>query len=449
MSATKPLQLLPFPTAVFPKPLREYIEHGSSQNYPEDFVGAALLACLATAIGASHELEVNANWHEPTTLFIAIVGDAGVRKSSSLNYAMKAIRVRQKQQIQAHMLAAQQYDEQMRQAKADKNLCSLPEPPSGEQTIVEDATVEALIGLLAQNPRGLLNFRDELASWTRDLNRYRAGSDEQRWLSLWSAGSITYNRKTQAPLFVDRPVVSVLGGLQPAVLSEVFGHGKSENGFSDRVLFAYPDPIARCVVKVSVPITIREDYASVFERLFALSDSSDGGGEYTPHLLPLDHEAQAVFEQWSDDYINRKINDPNTPAREKGVLSKLEAYLLRFALILHITAYVCKEEGSCKVISASSIYRAMRLIEYFKSQYDKIAATSSPLPDADKVINWIREKGGTVTKREIYRAKMGGLDTEAKTTAFILEYVGLGILVSEEVPQTRGGAPQTVVTLLI
>ena len=84
MSAAKSPSLLPFPTAVFPKPLREYIEHGSSQNYPEDFVGAGLLACLATAIGASHALEVNANWHEPTTLFIAIVGDAGVRKSSSL-----------------------------------------------------------------------------------------------------------------------------------------------------------------------------------------------------------------------------------------------------------------------------------------------------------------------------------------------------------------------------
>ncbi|WP_426061205.1 DUF3987 domain-containing protein [Hymenobacter sp. B1770] len=449
MNAAKSSSLLTFPTSVFPKPLREYIEHGSSQNYPDDFVGAALLACLATAIGASHELEVNANWHEPTTLFIAIVGDAGVRKSSSLNYAMKAIRTRQKQQIQAHMLAIQQYDEQMRQAKANKDSCALPELPSGEQTIVEDATVEALIGLLAQNPRGLLNFRDELASWTRDLNRYRAGSDEQRWLSLWSAGSITYNRKTQAPLFVERPVVSVLGGLQPAVLSEVFGQGKSENGFSDRVLFAYPNPIARCVVKVSVPITIREAYASVFERLFALSHISDGDSEYAPHLIPLDHEARAAFEQWSEDYINRKINDPNTPAREKGVLSKLEAYLLRFALILHITAYVCKEEGSCEAISASSICRAMRLVEYFKSHYDKIAASSSPLPDTDKVINWIREKGGTVTKRDIYRAKVGGLDTQAKATAFILDHVGLGVLVAEEVPQKHGGPSQTVVHLLI
>ena len=449
MSAAKSPSLLSFPTSVFPKPLREYIEHGATQNFPEDFVGAALLASLATAIGASYELEVNATWREPTTLFIAIVGDAGVRKSSSLNYAMKAIRTRQKQQIQAHMLAVQQYEDQVRQAKADKDSSALPEPPSGEQTIVEDATVEALIGLLAQNPRGLLNFRDELASWTRDLNRYRAGSDEQRWLSLWSAGSITYNRKTQAPLFVERPVVSVLGGLQPAVLNEMFGNGKSENGFSDRVLFAYPDPILRCVVKSNVPITIREAYASVFDRLFALSHHIDENGEYAPNLLPLDTEARAVFEQWNDDYINRKINDPNTPAREKGVLSKLEAYLLRFALILHITAYVCKEEGSCEAISASSIHRAMRLVEYFKSHYDKIAATSSPLPDADKVINWIREKDGLVTKRDIYRAKVGGLDTEAKAAAFILEYVGLGVLVTEEVPQRHGGPPQTVVHLLI
>lgn len=446
MSAAKSVSLLSFPTAVFPKPLRDYIEHGSSQNYPEDFVGAALLACLATAVGASHELEVTANWHEPATLFIAIVGDAGVRKSSSLNYAMKALRTRQKQQIQKHLLLQQQYDEQVRQAKADKVSGALPEPPKGEQTIVEDATVEALISLLAQNQRGLLNFRDELASWTRDLNRYRPGSDEQWWLSLWSAGSITYNRKTQAPLFVERPVVSVLGGLQPSVLNEVFSHGKNENGFSDRILFAYPNPIPRCVVKVSVPIIIREAYARVFERLFALSNLS---GEDTPHLLQLDKEARTVFEQWSDDYINRKINDSNTPSREKGVLSKLEAYLLRFALILHITAYACKEEESCEAISVSSVYRAIRLVEYFKSHYDKIASISSPIPDADKVINWIREKGGTVTKRDIYRSKVGGLDTEAKAAVFIEEHVGLGVMVTHQVPQERGGPPQTVVNLLI
>jgi hypothetical protein len=438
-----------FPTAIFPKPIREYIESASTLNFPLDFVGAAMLPALSIAIGASFELAVNDNWREPPMLFVALIGDAGVRKSPSLGYAIRAIRDRQREQAKVFENASKDYRELLRRAKAEREPQALPEPPQAKQTVVEDATVEALITLLSQNRRGVLNYRDELASWTLDLNRYRAGSDEQRWLSIWSAGAITYNRKTQSSLFVERPIVSVLGGMQPAVLGELFNHGKSENGFSDRILFAYPDPIKRCVVRGNVPPIVVERYKKVFDRLFALEPLIEEEGEYAPHLLRLDEEARAVFEHWNEEFVNRRINDPNTLSREKGVLSKLEAYTLRFALILHMTAYVCGDEPSSEWVSATSMHKAIRLTDYFKANYEKITSTISPVPDADKVIDWIRLKEGPVTKRDIYRAKVGGLDTEAKATAFIQEQVGLGILVAYDIPQERGGRPQTVVELLI
>jgi hypothetical protein len=75
------------------------------------------------------------------------------------------------------------------------------------QLYTTDATLEALIQLLHQNPRGLLFVRDELTAWVLGMNQYRGGrgADRQQWLSLWNGADLIVHRKirqevTAAPI---------------------------------------------------------------------------------------------------------------------------------------------------------------------------------------------------------------------------------------------------------
>ena len=107
-----------------------------------------------------------------------------------------------------------------------------------------DTTVEALVGILQDNPRGLLVYRDELAGWVRSMDQYKGGkgSDRQHWLNLWSTDEVVVDRKSRMgePIILAKPFVSLFGGIQPAMLGEL--RAGMEDGLMDRFLFAYPAP---------------------------------------------------------------------------------------------------------------------------------------------------------------------------------------------------------------
>lgn len=443
-------QSLPFPTDVFPAPVREYIESAALLNYPLDFVGMGALVALGTAIGDTHRIQVKVGWQEPPILFAAIVGNAGVRKTAALTYALAPLRKRQKTLALIYEQELEAHRQELRRLKGQK---SEEEPPAGPrplQVITENFTTEALIALLHTNPRGLLCCRDELASWTRDMNRYAQGSDEQQWLSLWSAQPITYNRKSQSErLFVPSPVVSVIGGIQPGVLAELFGSGKSINGFSDRILFCWPDPITRRFVDEEVPPFVLERYERVFEKLFALTSDSGFDDQPCPHLVKLSPEARQCFIAWNERCINAVLNDPSVPPRVQSVLAKLEAYSLRFALILHLTRCVYGEETGL-MVSLTTMEAALRIVDYFTQQAHKVLALMDhkPTSTTDRALAWIRERGGQITKRELYRSRVGGITSEERASAFFQEIEAQGIGTVSIDPSTHGGPPTERLTLL-
>lgn len=72
----------PFPLEALPGPLREVVQTVSDMvNCPIDFVGVAMLAASATAIGNSRQVELKETWRVGCRLYLAVVGDPGTRKS--------------------------------------------------------------------------------------------------------------------------------------------------------------------------------------------------------------------------------------------------------------------------------------------------------------------------------------------------------------------------------
>ena len=83
----------PFPTAVMPEPVREFVMAGARAiGCDESYVALPLLTVLAAAIGNTRRIELKRDWTVPATLWAALVGESGTSKTPAFKLAMRFIR---------------------------------------------------------------------------------------------------------------------------------------------------------------------------------------------------------------------------------------------------------------------------------------------------------------------------------------------------------------------
>ena len=92
--------------------------------------------------------------------------------------------------------------------------------------------------MLADNPRGVLVFRDELTAWSRSMDQYKGkGSDRQFWLSCWGGSDVIVDRKVNSEsLLIQNPFVCVLGSFTPEMISELLESEGRRDGTLERFL---------------------------------------------------------------------------------------------------------------------------------------------------------------------------------------------------------------------
>ena len=189
---------------------------------------------------------------------------------------------------------------------------------------VSDITLEQLAQVTNTNPpkRGLLLHRDELAAWVLAMNQYRGGrgTDKQSWVSIWSGEPWVVDRKTANDTYVDEPFACVLGGIQPDVLPELATN--REDGFVDRVLFCYPEPITPTWPKNEFNLGSFVTYDGVYRKLLNAEPAEVRPTEY----------ATTAFGQWYDAWY-AYLNAHDWGAG-RGARAKMPRYCARFALIL-------------------------------------------------------------------------------------------------------------------
>jgi hypothetical protein len=235
---------------------------------------------------------------------------------------------------------------------------------------VNDTTVEALIPILRDNPRGVLQERDEIAGWIASFDQYRSGrgADRQFWLSVWSGRPVQVDRKGHSgrPLAAPRPLVSVVGGIQPDVLPELAG-GR-EDGMLERFLIAFPRPLNARYSTAEISEAAQSNYRDLFARLRSLHLGTDDYGDPMPKAVTF---APDALEAWIDAY-NAHRDEMGAPWLQPGLRaawSKLEAYLLRLTLICACCRFVSgAEDGEAtpERVESKDVLRAVVMLDYFK-----------------------------------------------------------------------------------
>ena len=359
-----------FPVDTIPEPAKTFIEKVAiALPVAPALVALPVLATVAGAIGNARAIEIKGGWVEPVLLYGATVGDPGVMKSPALAHAVTPLLQRQSKD---------------------------------RRTWTSDTTVEKLAELLRDNPRGLLLYRDELSGWIGSMNQYKQGhgADRQFYLTAWNGNPYTVDRKAnKEEITLPRPFIGVIGSIQPDIVPRLYDKNGRDDGFIQRILFAWPEPIPVRMKDEEITREVKETYAGLISGLLAL-EMKNGW----PVILGLEKDAFELFRRWHDSHMAEL--GTQSPLFD-GFVSKLKGYCPRLALLNALMTNL-----AATTVPIRSVEAAIEQINYFKAQAMKVCRSVG----VGKAVNWDPVEGcvketlakvtlkGVTKKRDLQRS---------------------------------------------
>jgi hypothetical protein len=398
-----------FPIDIFPEPIQSYIlECNQTLDSSIDYMGCSMLWLISVVVGNSIQIEVKKGWNETATIWLAVVGKAGLGKTPSIHNIIKPLLSANNKEIKNYIKQSEKFEYYDKLSAKEKKEHEEIQKPVKTQFIANDITIEALVELHQENKNSIGVFKDELAGWFKDMNKYREGSDLEFWLSTWSGKAISLNRKTARSSFVDKPLVSVLGGIQPSILNAFYTEDNKDNGFMDRMLLSYPSlEIENWNDNEMNYDTIQWYYDSIisfYETIKHKVVEYDDDGDIKPKIAVIGKDAKKEWIRVFNEYTSIQNSDEENEYM-KSMLPKQKSYLPRFALL--INAFDSFFDIECKsnalVISKESIIKAEKLSKYFIAMAKKIKVNSIETNEIKTIIQSNKKKSIKEQFIELYK----------------------------------------------
>ena len=403
-----------FPMDVFPTVIQEVINEyrkASPMLSAEHFCSAILSVC-SLAIGNTIKIKVKNRWTQPVSLYVAMVSGSGEGKTPIFNLSLSPIYKIKRQQMEEYIHNCVKYEELKSEAK--ENGGDPPQPPINFQLTASDTTQEGLADILMNNKRGLLLKRDELGGWLKDLDRYNKGGQEEFYNEIWNVKSIDINRKTDGYKSIEKPFVTIFGGIQPFILSELTNAQNVANGFIARFCFSMPSctkfkPLTEYeaneanLVKYErfVQNLYSQTHTVSIEHINAANTPYPVGMRLVQGVLEMTNEAKAIYFEYHNSKTKQISQTSNQ--MEKNGISKLRDYCLRFALILQLVDAVAngreiKKVGSIndaqainEEVTPETLKKAIKVCDYFESTLLSLVDSASQTRE-EKIIAELPEE---------------------------------------------------------
>lgn len=373
---------LEFPLDIFPDKIQYFImENHNKINLSIDYMGSALIWLLSLSVGNSCKINIENKFLAGATVWIGLLGDAGVGKTPSVNAIIKPLKNKNAFEVKQYLMELEKYEHWIKLDKEEKKNVEKQDKPVKKQFIVGDVTLEALTDLHEENPNSVGVYKDELAGWVKDMNKYRAGSDKEFWLSCWSEEQAILTRRTAKSVFVDKPLIPVLGGIQPGIFAQLATEENKDNGFLDRMLVSYPDIKVEYYNRNKIAEELNEWYegyiTGFYENIRKFVIQFDERGDIKPWICEFETDAINEYIR-----IHDKITDMQNSDSEneyvKSMLAKQKVYIPRFALLLNCLKSYDIEDNSKSInwITKDAILGAEKLSDYFISMAKKVKFNS-------------------------------------------------------------------------
>lgn len=396
------VEVLDFPLVVFPRRIMDYCKTVSeAKSAPVDYVGALVLAVASSAIGATRKLCPKPDHQEMANIYLSIVGRPGRGKSPCFFEVSRPLLTEAKRLEEAYNAELTQYLEAVEQSGGHGPVGV--RKPSLRQLHVEDFTVESLIPILNENPRGVAVPQDELTRFLASFNQYGTNSaktDIGFYLSAWNGRAYKKNRRTGNERMLTGDVfLTIFGGIQPDKLDDIIGWERGRDGFADRFLFVFPEQRERPVYdfEKTVDVVSQQVWDDVYRSLLAfdweVAEDESGNEVSRASEVTLSEGAKRAFLEWATPHTG-EINSKELDPMLDEPWQKYETHTFRLALILHCLRCVEGEipEHRQGEIDERTMVAATVLAEYFKSHARKVYKTSqfNPKDQAEmRIYKWM------------------------------------------------------------
>jgi hypothetical protein len=424
----------PFPTPALPKAVSTLIEEAARAiGCDEAFVSLPLLAVLGSAIGTTRRVELKPGWSALPIVWPVTVAESGSQKSPAADVSLDHVREREDRLYEEYAAERQTYElevedyEKARSTwrhakKSDDPPPKRPREPIQRRVLVEDATSEALVSALADNPRGLLVATDEFSGLLGSMGRYNGtpAADEALFLKAYSGRSHNVCRRTGRSVHIRQAAVCLTGTIQPGVLRRALGIERRESGLLARLLLAAPPRRPKRWTTDTIGWTTRGDFVRVLDNLYGLEHELKAGRQES-RIVRLSRDAETLFVRFHDEH-NVETNELTGDLA--AAWSKLEETAGRLALVVHEARLAAGEHVVAGEIDAGSMAAAIELTGWFKHETRRVYAllAESEVERAtrqadDRLAAFVIAHGGSVAVRDVIAGVRSIRDADAARDA--------------------------------
>jgi replicative DNA helicase len=468
----------PFPVEVLPGWLGEYVAAvATATQTPPDLAGMLALAVLATVSAGAVEVEPRPGWREPLCLFIAVGMDAGARKSAVFTALTRPVadferdqaaaalpgitetatlrRIADQAAATAEAAAGKAPASQQEEARAEAiaraaEAAALVVPPL-PRWLVDDATPEALAGLLAAYGRiALLSPEGDVFDQMAGRYSQSAGPNLGVYLKGHAGDLLKVDRRGRPPEYVERPCLTIGLAVQPEILRGLASRpGFGGRGLLARFLYSLPESLVghRQPGAPPVPAAVADRYALELTALAAsLTIPVDLNAGEGPAVLSLDQAAAELLLGFERDLEPRLAAGSGDLAHLAGWAAKLAGATCRLAALLHLAGHL--RDGWARPINADTFSGAARLagylVDHARAVFDLMGADPR-VDDARWLLDWItRTSQSQFTRRDAHVATPRGRFPKATSldpALALLEEHGYLRRVDTDSSGPKGGRP--------
>ncbi|WP_070969905.1 DUF3987 domain-containing protein [Vibrio sonorensis] len=465
---------------LLPEQVRNYVTDYSYRmdKAPTDFAAISVIICAGALIGGSAEIQpkrLDTGWRIVPTMWGGAVGQPSTKKTPSLNCGRKLLEHSQKSvidKLNAEKVDLYELELQLSEEEADKAKdkakealaagnkqealqiqrqarSSQPKPPKIRKVMINDSTSEALAIRLEANPLGALMFRDELSSWLANMERADRQHERGFYLEGFNgSGSYSQERVTRKNIELERVILSVMGGIQPAKLTPLLtgkANGTGDDGLLERIMqiMVYPDFSGMEYVDKAPDVMAEMTAKSTFDALAYL------GERELPLICKFDNDAQNLWESWAKNLVHRKNT---STAQWQSMIGKYDALCAKLALVFHLieeagSTLVGEEPEPSAVIAIQHLERAIKWMEYLESHANRIMTyfdAEKALAPAKTLLDRLPQISPMFTRHVLSQKDWKGLTSKETREEALNELVKRGFINEVSVPPASGRGRPTV-----
>jgi replicative DNA helicase len=474
----------PFPVSALPASVQEWVAAVAEESQtPPDLPALAALGVLSAA-GMGPAIDYSDWTEESIALYVLVAMPSGDRKSAVLRIAKEPLT-----QLQSELRKAAEpafleqktrrdvLDVRIKKLTKTAGESSTPEvaedaqrelvdarreydeigEPVRKRLYADDATPEALSGLLAQHGK-MAVLAAESAFIDNLLGRYGEGGSPNLHLvcGAYTGDQTMIDRRGRDTENIDRPLLTICLTVQPHVLEALVAHKTARSqGLVARFAYVVPETNLgrRTVDAPRIPVRAREGWAATVRRV---ADAVFADNAATNHEIGISVDIVGTFgglemrlSSGAAELLRTLRREIEPRLAEVGGdlnviadwVSRHPGRIARIAALLHLT-----EHSASRPINETTMRDALRIGEYLLAHAR--AALTGPGSESRRALNWLAGRGEpTVTVRDLHRGLFRGHGPTENAAAVAVALVNLGALrpaAGSDEPRGRGRPPSPV-----